>query len=117
VFGIPDEKYHERVTAILSFRRSSLIISAPTIKQLHQDLTAKTNIPRFQFPTVVYWLREGEEVPQTATGKISKLKAKEVISKQKENGWAQVEFLDLEAGGNPWDKTGDKRKAWDWGGV
>jgi hypothetical protein len=51
----------------------------------------------FKQPTVVYWLRDGEEVPRTASGKISK---KEAAKKFFGDTWRyrrNVEVLDLKA--------------------
>jgi malonyl-CoA/methylmalonyl-CoA synthetase len=58
-------------------------------------LTEKTGLFLFKQPTVVYWLQEGEEIPLTSNGKISKRDARKKFFG---DGWRckeRLEVLDL----------------------
>ena len=94
VLPLEDKECEERAAAILQvnplFRAEQ-----PDIVTLRNDLTEKTGLMLFKQPTVVYWLREGEEISLTANGKVSKRDAKKKFFG---DGWRDkdgVEILDL----------------------
>jgi malonyl-CoA/methylmalonyl-CoA synthetase len=72
VLPLQDQNHQERTAAILKLKTSSLS-SNPSLETLRGDLTEKTELMLFKLPTVVYWLRENEEISVTVNGKVSKL--------------------------------------------
>jgi acyl-coenzyme A synthetase/AMP-(fatty) acid ligase len=94
VLPLEDEEYQERAAAILQIK-PSFQSKQPDLDTLRNDLTEKTGLFLFKQPTVVYWLREGEEISLTANGKISKMDARKKFFG---DGWRykeRVEVLDL----------------------
>jgi malonyl-CoA/methylmalonyl-CoA synthetase len=94
VLPLQDEKYQQRAAAILQIK-PSFQAKIPDLDTLRSDLTEKTGLMLFKQPTVVYWLREGEEISLTANGKTSKANAR---NKFFGDGWRynpSVEFLNL----------------------
>jgi malonyl-CoA/methylmalonyl-CoA synthetase len=114
VLAIPDDSYHERVGAIISLKSDTSLHIKPTLKQLREDLEFQTDLPKFKLPTVAYWLKEGEEVPLTQNGKLSKLKARQAFFGPGMENFDQVEVLDLDG---VWESGEEKWKAWDWDGI
>jgi acyl-coenzyme A synthetase/AMP-(fatty) acid ligase len=72
VLPLEDEDHQERTAAILKLKPSCMS-SNPSLETLRGDLTEKTALMLFKLPTVVYWLRETEEISVTVNGKVSKL--------------------------------------------
>ncbi|TAQ83725.1 hypothetical protein B7494_g7947 [Chlorociboria aeruginascens] len=94
VLPLEDEEYQERAAAILRIK-PAFQSKQPDLDKLRKDLTEKTGLFLFKQPTVVYWLREGEEISLTASGKISKRDARKKFFGE---GWRRnekVEVLDL----------------------
>ncbi|CZT00093.1 uncharacterized protein RAG0_08240 [Rhynchosporium agropyri] len=94
VLPIDDEECQQRAAAIIRLQ-PSCESKFPQLKELRNDLTQSTGLMQFKQPTVVYWLRESEEISLTANGKVSKKMTK---SKLFVNGWQSeknVEVLDL----------------------
>jgi malonyl-CoA/methylmalonyl-CoA synthetase len=94
VFPLEDEEYQERAAAILQIK-PAFKSSQPNLETLRIDLTEKTSLMLFKLPTVVYWLRESEEVSLTANGKVQKRDARKKFFG---DGWRSregVEVLDL----------------------
>ena len=94
VLPLEDEDYQERAAAILQIK-SSFQSKQPDIDTLRDDLTKKTGLFLFKQPTVVYWLREGEEISLTVNGKISKMDARKKFFGDDWRRKERVEVLDL----------------------
>lgn len=94
VFPIEDLEYKERAAAVLqidpAFRSKH-----PGLETLRHDLTEQTGLFLFKQPTAVYWLRDGEEIPHTANGKVSKKEAREKFFGQDWQSKDGVEVLNL----------------------
>src|SRR4051812_13146197 len=69
VYGVPDEKYGEKVAAAIQLRQDSAL-TAEEVKDYCRE-----NIARFKVPEYVDFV---EEYPMTASGKIQKYKLREV---------------------------------------
>ena len=94
VVPIDDEEYQQRAGAILQLK-PSFQSKTPDMLTLRNDLTETTGLMQLKQPTVVYWLRDGEEIPRTASGKISKKEATKCFFG---DGWRckqSVEVFDL----------------------
>jgi acyl-coenzyme A synthetase/AMP-(fatty) acid ligase len=94
VLPLEDEEYQQRAAAILQIK-PSFQSKQLNLDTLRNDLTEMTGLMLFKQPTVVYWLREGEEISLTANGKISKTEARKKFFG---DGWRckrSVEVLDL----------------------
>ena len=94
VLSLENEDHLERAAAILQVK-PAFRGKEPDLVSLRNDLTEKTGLFLFKQPTVAYWLREGEEIPMTASGKVSKKDAREEFFG---DGWQcreRVEVLDL----------------------
>jgi malonyl-CoA/methylmalonyl-CoA synthetase len=76
VLPVDDEEYKERAAAILKLKPGFI---QPDFNTLRQDLTDRTGLFLFKQPTVLYWLKEGEEIPVSLNGKISKRDAKQMF--------------------------------------
>ncbi|PBP28706.1 hypothetical protein BUE80_DR000424 [Diplocarpon rosae] len=94
VFPLDDPEYQERAAAVVQIKPSS-IPKPPTLKTLRRDLAKGTGLFEFKQPTVIYWLQEGEQIPETANGKISKKEAREKFFGEGWRGSEAVEVLDL----------------------
>jgi non-ribosomal peptide synthetase component E (peptide arylation enzyme) len=90
VFGIEDFTCHQRVAAIISTTPNC---ENPDLGTLGKDLAA-TSLPRYKFPTAVYWLGSDEELPLTGSGKMSKRAAKDKFFGPSYEGSPRVEVLD-----------------------
>ena len=94
VLPLKDEEYQERAAAILQIK-PSFQWKQPYLVTLRNDLTEKTELMLLKQPTVVYWLREGEEIPLTINGKISKRDARKKFFGDDWRCKEGVEVLDL----------------------
>ena len=94
VLPVDDEEYQERAAAILQSKGLTQS-EKPDIEKLRQDLTEQTGLMLFKHPTVVYWLREGEEISLTPNGKISKVEARKRFFGDEWRSKKGVEVLDL----------------------
>lgn len=92
VLPVADTEYKERAAAIVKVKPSS---KQPTLDALRDDLTKKTSLMLFKLPTVIYWLREGEEISLTVNGKISKIDARKKFFGDEWRGKDGVEVMDL----------------------
>ena len=94
VLPLEDAEFQERAGAILQIK-PEFKSARPGIDELRKDLADKTGLMLFKHPTVVYWLRDNEEISLTANGKISKVDARKRFFG--ENWWEKegVEVLDL----------------------
>ncbi|KFY16238.1 hypothetical protein V491_05382 [Pseudogymnoascus sp. VKM F-3775] len=92
VLPVADTEYKERAAAIVKVKPSS---KQPTLDVLRDDLTKKTSLMLFKLPTVIYWLREGEEISLTVNGKISKIDARKKFFGDEWRGKDGVEVMDL----------------------
>jgi hypothetical protein len=66
-----------------------------TLHKLRLELSNSSRLETYMFPTVVYWLGDGEGIPLMADGRVAKAAAKEMYFG---NGWersGRVEILDL----------------------
>lgn len=98
VLPLQDDNHQERTAAILKLKPSFLPCN-PNLETLRGDLTEKIGLMLFKQPTVVYWLRETEEVSVTVNGKVSKVDSRRKFFG---DGWWQkegVEVLDLSSMG------------------
>ncbi|KAK6585696.1 hypothetical protein PZA11_002423 [Diplocarpon coronariae] len=93
VFPLDDPEYQERAAAVVQIKPSSL--SKPSLKSLRQDLAKETGLFEFKQPTVIYWLQDGETIPETENGKISKREARKKFFGEGWRGSEAVEVLDL----------------------
>ncbi len=91
VLPIEDDEHQERPAAILRIK-PALQSTQPGLDTLRKDLTEKTGLFLFKHPTVIYWLQEGEEIPLTASGKISKKDARKRFFG---DGWQRNESLEV----------------------
>ncbi|OBT59320.1 hypothetical protein VE04_00252 [Pseudogymnoascus sp. 24MN13] len=89
---LADTEYKERVAAIVKIKPSS---EQPSFDALRHDLTEKTGLMLFKQPTVIYWLKEGEEISLTVNGKISKIDARKKYFGDDWRGKDGVDVIDL----------------------
>ncbi|KFZ05030.1 hypothetical protein V501_08742 [Pseudogymnoascus sp. VKM F-4519 (FW-2642)] len=89
---LADTEYKERVAAIVKIKPSS---EQPSFDALRHDLTEKTGLMLFKQPTVIYWLKEGEEISLTVNGKISKIDARKKFFGDDWRGKDGVDVIDL----------------------
>lgn len=94
VLPLEDKEYQERAAAILQIK-PSFKSNQPDLNTLRNNLTELTGLFLFKQPTVVYWLQEGEEIPMTANGKISKRDAQKKFFGDRWRCKEKVEVLDL----------------------
>jgi malonyl-CoA/methylmalonyl-CoA synthetase len=94
VLPLEDEEYGERAAAILQIKQE-FSSKQPELDTLRSDLTEKTGLMLFKQPTVVYWLKEGEEISLTVNGKISKRDAQKKFFGDRWRGNEKVEVMDL----------------------
>ncbi|KAH8646949.1 hypothetical protein BGZ60DRAFT_570534 [Tricladium varicosporioides] len=87
VLPVDDDEYKERAAAILKLKPG---FTQPDFDTLRQDLTDQTGLFLFKQPTVLYWLKEGEDIPISLNGKISKVDAKKKFFG---DGWKEKEDL------------------------
>lgn len=92
VLPLADTEYKERVAAIVKIKPSS---EQPSFDALRKDLTDKTGLMLFKEPTVIYWLKEGEEISLTVNGKISKIDARKKFFGDEWRGKDGVDVIDL----------------------
>ncbi|OBT96809.1 hypothetical protein VE01_04103 [Pseudogymnoascus verrucosus] len=89
---LADTEYKERVSAIVKIKPS---LEQPSFDALRHDLTEKTGLMLFKQPTVIYWLKEGEEISLTVNGKISKIDARKKFFGDDWRGKDGVDVIDL----------------------
>ncbi|OBT76381.1 hypothetical protein VF21_03597 [Pseudogymnoascus sp. 05NY08] len=92
VLPLADTEYKERVAAIVKIKPSS---EQPSFDALRKDLTDKTGLMLFKEPTVIYWLKEGEEISLTVNGKISKIDARKKFFGDEWRSKDGVDVIDL----------------------
>ncbi|EKD12998.1 uncharacterized protein L3040_007081 [Drepanopeziza brunnea f. sp. 'multigermtubi'] len=99
VFPIHDPEYQERAAAVLQLK-PAFPRPPPGLETLRRDLAEETGLFQFKQPTAVYWLQDGEAIPHTANGKVSKVEARERFYGGAGADWRWkrgVEVLDLNA--------------------
>ncbi|KAG0645085.1 Acyl-synthetase family member [Hyphodiscus hymeniophilus] len=94
VLSLDDEEYQERAAALVQMK-PSFQSKQPDLKTLRNDLTEGTGLFLFKQPTVVCWLREGEAIPLTVNGKISKKEARQRFFGDNWRSNERVEVLNL----------------------
>jgi malonyl-CoA/methylmalonyl-CoA synthetase len=109
VLGIEDETYHQRVAAIISTKVSAH--DFVNLETLHKDLEV-TNLAKYKYPTVVYWLGKEEALPMSSNGKVPKKIVKERFFGVGYEESRQIEVANLEM--EDWDvELGEGRRAWE----
>ncbi|CAG8976830.1 hypothetical protein HYALB_00009094 [Hymenoscyphus albidus] len=93
-FPIEDEKCQERTAAVLEIK-PGFQARQPDLQRIRADLKEKTGLFLFKYPTVIYWLREGEDIPETSNGKISKKEARKKFFGDRWQHNENLEILDL----------------------
>ena len=94
VLSLDDGRHMKKAAAILQFK-PEIQSNHPDLATLRSDLTETTGLFVFKQPTVAYWLREGEEIPLTTNGKISKKAARQTFFGDRWQCKDGVEVLDL----------------------
>ncbi|KAA8652871.1 uncharacterized protein ATNIH1004_001780 [Aspergillus tanneri] len=98
----------DRVAALIRLRPD--VLKSPSVRQLRIDL--HRTLYAFQLPTALRFLRDGEDVPRTDTGKLIRRRAAQTYFAPREDYSYpdEVETCDWH------EEVGDGVKAWDWGG-
>jgi len=82
------------------------------LASLRKWLALKQNLPVYKLPTLLRTIQAGEPLPQTHTGKLSKVKVRDTLFSRLEKEGGRVEVWDL----NRIDE-GVPTRPWDWDGI
>ncbi|KAH8433377.1 class I adenylate-forming enzyme family protein [Aspergillus melleus] len=111
IFGAPDRD-GDRLAALIRLEPTALKSrNTPDLRQLRVDL--HKNLYAFQLPVALRFLRDGEDVPRTDTGKLIRRHtvAQYFVPNEDFTYGSDVETCD-------WNEpVADGVKAWDWGGT
>ncbi|KAF1821336.1 acetyl-CoA synthetase-like protein [Dissoconium aciculare CBS 342.82] len=113
VVAVADPAVVSRVAVLIRARNPQMQLDLETLRE---DLSA--HVPAFMLPSIIRVLREGEEVPRTASGKVNRAKLAESFFPRSVESSMRGMYENVEIGPATIDwKSRGPRKMWDTGGV
>jgi malonyl-CoA/methylmalonyl-CoA synthetase len=113
VVAVVDPAVVSRVAVLIRARNPQMQLDLETLRE---DLSA--HVPAFMLPSIIRVLREGEEVPRTASGKVNRAKLAESFFPRSVESSMRGMYENVEIGPATIDwKSRGPRKMWDTGGV